>query len=194
MDLGRYFNPRSREGSDLTRFFFASPAHNFNPRSREGSDNPCFPPVLLPVQFQSTLPRRERRLLNQKVCLKKSYFNPRSREGSDAPLFLLSNRGKNFNPRSREGSDKKSRSSYLLILISIHAPAKGATEPGKPYAHPTKISIHAPAKGATLMRILTITRSILFQSTLPRRERPDGYNLYNFPFLFQSTLPRRERQ
>ena len=33
----------------------------------------------------------------------------------------------NFNPRSREGSDIYINDRVLLILISIHAPAKGAT-------------------------------------------------------------------
>ena len=35
----------------------------------------------------------------------------------------------------------------------------------------TRVSIHAPTKGATLL-ILIFSRFILFQSTLPRRERP----------------------
>ena len=34
-----HFNPRSREGSDLTKGVFFVPFFNFNPRSREGSDN-----------------------------------------------------------------------------------------------------------------------------------------------------------
>ena len=32
-----------------------------------------------------------------------------------------------FNPRSREGSDQLSKSQADSIVISIHAPAKGAT-------------------------------------------------------------------
>ena len=34
----KYFNPRSREGSDLYTFDFLTCNHDFNPRSREGSD------------------------------------------------------------------------------------------------------------------------------------------------------------
>ena len=60
----RYFNPRSREGSDpemLLRFLMQT---NFNPRSREGSD--FFRGIKQKgyVEFQSTLPRRERQMLN----------------------------------------------------------------------------------------------------------------------------------
>ena len=34
----RYFNPRSREGSDRNVQFTSNKTGNFNPRSREGSD------------------------------------------------------------------------------------------------------------------------------------------------------------
>ncbi len=56
---------------------------------------------------------------------------------------------KYFNPRPREGSDLINTGTYTNMLISIHAPAKGAThfpDGGTKYQ---KISIHAPAKGAT---------------------------------------------
>ena len=76
--------------------------------------------------FPDMLPRRERR----KPSL--MYFIPIA----------------DFNPRSREGSDQ-----WLPILF-VHS----------------KISIHAPARGAT--EVFRITPSMkLFQSTLPRGER-----------------------
>ena len=39
MQRSRYFNPRSREGSDLLEYMEDYQARNFNPRSREGSDS-----------------------------------------------------------------------------------------------------------------------------------------------------------
>ena len=58
-------------------------------------------------------------------------------------------------------------------LISIHAPAKGATLFLSSHAILQSISIHAPAKGATYnLTNAGIVR--LFQSTLPRRERQNG--------------------
>ena len=63
-----------------------------------------------------------------------------------------------FNPRSREGSDTNSVTFSLSFLISIHAPAKGATN------------------SCAQQRLV-----ILFQSTLPRRERPGRYSS-NFNF------------
>ena len=57
--------------------------------------------------FQSTLPRRERRDGCKNICMSERDFNPRSREGSDASDYFIPSTYKD---------------------ISIHAPAKGATE------------------------------------------------------------------
>ncbi len=122
------------------------------------------------------------------------HFNPRSREGSDRNTCYFRYFWLYFNPRSREGSDRHSflvRCDFRLFqstlprrerpvadvvmdgwyLISIHAPAKGATLQVVQFGCPTLyfnprsregsdfafspitiyhcISIHAPAKGAT---------------------------------------------
>ena len=79
------------------------------------------------MQFQSTLPRRERR----------------------HPSCPVRHPRQHFNPRSREGSDGGGRMVAPLDAISIHAPAKGATLNPPPNAPRSDISIHAPAKGAT---------------------------------------------
>ena len=55
------------------------------------------------------------------------------------------------------------------------------------------ISIHAPAKGATVFRIPVVYANIVFQSTLPRRERRSSAKPLSSSRTFQSTLPRRER-
>ncbi len=86
-------------------------------------------------------------------------------------VLLLFSCTLNFNPRSREGSDRSETLLPLASSISIHAPAKGATNGriGKGTDHSNfnprsregsdpdrsfclcnnRISIHAPAKGAT---------------------------------------------
>ena len=100
--------------------------------------------------FQSTLPRGERRKLQDIEDTIKQIsihaptrgatvppaafsvsvydFNPRSHEGSDAsnPEDLIINI--NFNPRSHEGSDKLFISAPIATNISIHAPTRGATQ------------------------------------------------------------------
>ncbi len=83
-----YFNPRSREGSDTKKIIDVSYHNDFNPRSREGSDDSPCPPVPGLTGFQSTLPRRERRNgVRQRVRVEN--FNPRSREGSDFLAEML---------------------------------------------------------------------------------------------------------
>ena len=55
------FNPRSREGSDEQSKNSMGDLAHFNPRSREGSDGKDSIAAWLQLRFQSTLPRRERR-------------------------------------------------------------------------------------------------------------------------------------
>ena len=167
---------------------------DFNPRSREGSDKlpTCSPGTA--ARFQSTLPRRERPH-GSRPPSSRGYFNPRSREGSDMSVldcFLgrhisihapakgatcglgpTPTPGRNFNPRSREGSDLNDMSKDLDDFISIHAPAKGATGFIRANVTQSLISIHAPAKGATPREASRTANRKPFQSTLPRRERPD---------------------
>ena len=55
------------------------------------------------------------------------------------------------------------------------------------------ISIHAPARGATEIDV-KIAGSMGFQSTLPQGERPIAYLQEVSKRLFQSTLPQGERR
>ena len=100
-------------------------------------------------QFQSTLPRRERR----------------HRRYAAVDLLVFQSTLPRRERLIWRGRNKGSN------LISIHAPAKGAT-PSPSQEYPQEIiSIHAPAKGATVegnCYLLIVGR---FQSTLPRRER-----------------------
>ena len=67
----------------------------------------------------------------------------------------------------------------LLLRISIHAPARGATKLTYCKTNILRISIHAPARGATVFPT-SLVISILFQSTPPRGERQSvtGIPLY----------------
>ena len=145
------------------------------------------------------------------------HFNPRSREGSDSHAEFDICRAPAFQstlPRRERliffaGCD-------ILSLISIHAPAKGATLYVPREQHRREgISIHAPAKGATQYAATSPLISPdfnprsregsdwckssgkrgghRFQSTLPRRERRSFRRYLAAVFLFQSTLPQRER-
>ena len=164
-----HFNPRSREGSDREHQPASRSAGDFNPRSREGSDAnerilSAFPicisihapakgatPVQsdspVPPRFQSTLPRRERHGVTAYLspCIKFQSTLPRRERHSAVNCGHIC---PNFNPRSREGSDLDQENGRQCGGISIHAPAKGATQ---------SITKHKLQQ--------------VFQSTLPRRER-----------------------
>ena len=80
------------------------------------------------MEFQSTLPRRERPGDNLTKIAKKYDFNPRSRGGSDVHSNESCVVIDDFNPRSRGGSDSGyHQKKTMMPEISIHAPAEGAT-------------------------------------------------------------------
>ena len=76
----------------------------------------------------------------------------------------------NFNPRSREGSDGTGDDFHNYGNISIRAPARGATK-----------------------HTFFLHRRVLFQSALPRGERPILSKKSSSVSTFQSALPRGER-
>ena len=143
-------------------------------------------------QFQSTLPQGERR------------------DSTSSPRWA-----DHFNPRSRKGSDAIKKCKGVIRGISIHAPARGATQHGQYGSQTGNISIHAPARGATQLcsgvkqpsdnfnprsrkgsdsaTIPPTLAMCLFQSTLPQGERRiiQYYGYVISPF--QSTLPQGER-
>ena len=168
-------------------------AYNFNPRSREGSDKgtefkkeDCKISIRAPARgatstayqmafsqkFQSALPRGERPLLTQQQqavykfqsalprgerpdtplsVMLLCHFNPRSREGSDTREIACIDFLDHFNPRSREGSDAELHKGERVL---------------------TAISIRAPARGATADKLTPKLNYVVFQSALPRGERP----------------------
>ena len=56
------------------------------------------------------------------------------------------------------------------------------------------ISIHAPARGATVAGDVTLEYETKFQSTLPQGERLVAFVAITANFKFQSTLPQGERR
>ena len=89
------------------------------------------------------------------------------------PLIGIFNR-LYFNPRSHERSDLK-RCKYMRYkIISIHAPTRGATFSLNEVLRCPDISIHAPTRGATVPASASHS-SVVFQSTLPREERPGSF-------------------
>ena len=145
------------------------------------------------LRFQSTLPRRERQSYNRIIQSCKS-FNPRSHEGSDGVHVQIRMSVTCFNPRSHEGSDGVIQPlEDNHIYVSIHAPTKGATYFIASPVSATEVSIHAPTKGATDVSVAYYDTGGRFN---PRsHEGSDDYGRFDGrpAIMFQSTLPRRER-
>ena len=100
------------------------------------------------VQFQFTLPRRERRRTTRRTAYSED-FNSRSREGSDFALLLHTLCSKISIHAPAKGATNRRPFGVCCKVISIHAPAKGATTGDASFNPYYGISIHAPAKGAT---------------------------------------------
>ena len=166
--------------------------------------------------FQPTLPARGATRPRRRNCCAPSYFNPRSphgerqtgklelhfdkpisthapRTGSDPRFRVLFSHSFQFQPTlPARGATIFSVVMFFVLLISTHAPARGATiscKASKPSAkfQPTlphgerpgsarsraaaqAISTHAPARGATSKASATGGFTI-FQPTLPHGER-----------------------
>ena len=102
---------------------------SFNPRARAGRDTLRFQPLIDHLfQFQSTRPRGARRDVDTIVMSAAEFQSTRPRGARlawvVAPLCALCS----FNPRARAGRDQKYMQAHTgLELVSIHAPARGAT-------------------------------------------------------------------
>ena len=162
------FNPRVREGRDGGFGSGCRDSPSFNPRVREGRDNNTYADSLTSGLFQSTRPRGTRLSAVREEILQIC-----------------------FNPRVREGRD---------LSDSVIDPLTG-------------VSIHASARDATVS-LFHVGYPFVFQSTRPRGTRlvlpqelsnvtgfnprvREGRDDIDFPaglgYLFQSTRPRGTR-
>ena len=102
-------------------------------------------------------------------------------------LFLL------FQSTHPHGVRRPRRSAaYRLLLVSIHAPARGATRSDYKVALYSLVSIHAPARGATRKEFWS-GRGKVFQSTHPHGVRRLHGEISRISGLFQSTHPHGVR-
>ena len=125
------------------------------------------------IWFQSTRPRGARPLVDSSTCAI-ACFNPRARVGRDVRRILRRGRRGGFNPRARVGRDDFLNAAPIHVIVSIHAPAWGATGRPGDGSSPSPVSIHAPAWGATA-RLPNMMKPPSFQSTRPRGARPDAW-------------------
>ena len=166
-----YFNPRSHERSDEPAFRFMYFSINFNPRSHERSDGSRTPRRRKHLEFQSTLPREERR-----------YFET----DSDGVEWI------SIHAPTRGATDSYN-GDYYYQSISIHAPTRGATKTGETTAMKCPFQSTLPREERRDV-FAPVKSSSEFQSTLPREERRNAAWTSSRYSEFQSTLPREERR
>ena len=188
----RSFNPRTRVGCDKRRLNAVDCRYSFNPRTRVGCD------IRLPfflgnfARFQSTHPRGVRPNSSSPHSSALCSVNPRTRVGCDCSLpncldangLFQSTHPRGVRPRKQLivvvnivtihapawGATLLSHKLLSMIYVSIHAPAWGATKAGCFFRRLIAVSIHAPAWGATCFTSKASSKK-WFQSTHPRGVR-----------------------
>ena len=168
-------------------------------------------------QFQFALPRGERRSGSVPFWRRRpfQFALPRGERRFLRLVYIIPHR---FNSRSREGSDACPATARRAVwrIVSIRAPARGATAVGTHTDQALQVSIRAPARGATRM-ILDGVTAIMVSIRAPARgatRRParparpqarfnsrsrEGSDIGNASYLsssstFQFALPRGERR
>ena len=137
------------KGATLTGCLCRSCQRNFNPRSREGSDSSFTGFCVGCSLFQSTLPRRERLDRQIRCCVEYEFQ-------STLP---------------RRERPRTSGRCWTIEPFQSTLPRRERPPGLCAWSRRSVISIHAPAKGATIIRPATCFPTHRFQSTLPRRER-----------------------
>ena len=169
-----HFNPRTRVGCDMRPCWRAwETIGRFNPRTRVGCDHMAECQQAVPGCVSIHAPAWGATPMAPSFCARPMCFNPRTRVGCDARRGGRNTRPGSFNPRTRVGCDDHRRVLEAVVaVVSIHAPAWGATMWGRTLAvrlmrfNPRTrvgcdagqgdatspagiVSIHAPAWGAT---------------------------------------------
>ncbi len=190
---------------------------SFNPRARAGRDPAAAGGSVWRFWFQSTRPRGARRMPRPLPPHQRPSFNPRARAGRDIAPSAFPWFCRSFNPRARAGRDliaRRSRHPLGLfqstrprgarlglhvvvpdfnLLVSIHAPARGATQPMDFFPRCAEVSIHAPARGATRGMARVLPRRLVSIHAPARGATRDQTLADITGTTFQSTRPRGAR-
>ena len=164
---------------------------SFNSRARKGRDfSNCTSLTIAPVSIHA--PAR-----GATPCSRQRFtmdcFNSRARKGRDRCSIIPTLVYTSFNSRARKGRDRRRDTRKIMAMVSIHAPARGATgqtttksaedrfnsraRKGRDFQNFTfmatrNVSIHAPARGATCGPFCGHGRHEVFQFTRPQGARP----------------------
>ena len=167
------FNPRTRVGCDRLQTKVKRLQFEFQSTHPRGVRPGSVSRMPRENWFQSTHPRGVRRQKDAGQLLHQPGFNPRTRVGCDV-MFLHTTQAnqkmfQSTHPRGVRHQDLETEKT--LSLVSIHAPAWGATSIRSRGLPLIWVSIHAPAWGATCAVSPAPARRCMFQSTHPRGVR-----------------------
>ena len=161
---------RAREGRDYLKIQCYRKVYvSIHAPARGTTKEPAKPERLVNVSIHA--PARGATAVDGRITLQARGFNSRAREGCDKDHDQGRDDGGGFNSRAREGRDR-ARSAFRLPVmlfqytrprgarlypggvlvqggVSIHAPARGATDGQPGRVEKIDVSIHAPARGAT---------------------------------------------
>jgi len=164
----------------------------FNPRTRAGCDKyPASSNHRWDVSIHA--PARGATAAGYLVIRYSARFNPRTRAGCDIPFSRYFAIHISFNPRTRAGCDQRNPRCVSPSDVSIHAPARGATNNSRIDRYFLCVSIHAPARGATAYRI-AFQNSPLVSIHAPARGATATTIVSDRSKKFQSTHPRGVRR
>ena len=166
-----HFNHAPVRGATGASFSRRSRAGSFNPRTRVGCDQSLVLYHRAAREFQSTHPRGVR-LTGHMPAIQDSAFQSTHPRGVRLADYMGIPSGIPFQSTHPRGV----RHGILIglghiALVSIHAPAWGATLFLDQPSARRGVSIHAPAWGATGVVVFTHKTAGLFQSTHPRGVR-----------------------
>ncbi len=195
MSLASRFNPRARGGRDylltITRILITLVSIH----APAGGATSFFRFNFLPISvFQSTRPQgaRRRDLVRRYRCCPR--FNPRARGGRDPADHLYRRPAGGFNPRARGVRDDVEVVETKNFRKFQSTRPRGARRcEGGLFVARCLVSIHAPAGGATSYDCINRPFLFKFQSTRLRGARPLLKRAIALHRLFQSTRPRGAR-
>ena len=165
------FNSRAREGRDSYQFFLCLFSEFQFTRPR-GARREAHAAKVAAGKFQFTRPRGARQASGDGTVELRMFQFTRPRGARQLTVRMPLKLYRSFNSRAREGRDLiQEAAAVLLSIVSIHAPARGATSsphrrPAPQHSFqftrprgarrqaeaarvPSGVSIHAPARGAT---------------------------------------------
>ena len=140
------FNPRPREGGDSSRRRWPKSDGSVSIRAPAKGATDSGKCRHCEERVSIRAPAKGATRLSGAVRAHRRRFNPRPREGGDAVTEFGANYGICFNPRPREGGDVEAAHHRPDGVVSIRAPAKGATGNVRP-ALPLLFQSAPPRRG-----------------------------------------------